>query len=231
VRSLSVAQASARNAIGNSLAAADFMGRTMGEGAMPQIAIKYPNKMSQDQTRLLRENFVATYTGTGARKLPLVLTEGGSAETLSISPADMELMMARGFERNDICDAFGVPSVLVGSSVGPSTWPAGIEQVIIAFVRFTIAPMVARWDQELNRKIYRRAGTFLAHDLDALQQGDTKACAEADRSALGGPGTGDGYLSVDDVRRRRNLPALGGDYAVPFRAQRATDPSSGAPAK
>jgi phage portal protein BeeE len=42
VKSLSVVQYAARNSIGNALAARDFSGRQLGEGAMPKIALTYP---------------------------------------------------------------------------------------------------------------------------------------------------------------------------------------------
>jgi HK97 family phage portal protein len=220
LRSQSVVQWAARNSIGNALAAADFMGRTMGEGAMPQIALTFPKTLGADQSKLLRDSFVATYTGTGARKIPLILTEGAAATPLSISPADMELMAARNFEKGEICEAFGVPPILIGNSEKTSSWGTGIEQITIGFVRFTLAPMLARWEEELNRKIFRRAGQFVEFNLDALLRGDSTAEAAAFRAALGGPGSGDGWMSIDEVRKLKNLPALGGDSASPFKAQR-----------
>lgn len=230
LRSQSVVQWAARNAIGNALAAGDFMGRTMGEGAMPQIALSYPHKLSTDQAELLRKSFVATYTGTGARKIPLILTEGGTATTLSISPADLELMAARGFEKSEVCEAFGVPPILIGDSTKTSSWGTGIEQITIGFVRFTLAPMLCRWEEELNRKLFRRAGQFVEFSLDALLRGDSKAKSDAYRAALGGPGSGDAYMTVDDIRKLENLPAMGGDSAQLYRAQRSTDAKPAAPA-
>jgi hypothetical protein len=54
----------------------------------------------------------------------------------------------------------------------------------------------------MNRKLFRRAGRSRVR-LDELLRGDSKAQAEAFRAALGGPGTGDGWMSVNEVRRRR----------------------------
>lgn len=206
LRSLSAIQYAARSAIGNSLAAAEYSGRSIGEGAMPQIALTYPNAMKSEQTRLLRENFVATYTGTGSRKLPLVLTDGGSATTLSISPVDMQLLESRRFEREDICQALGVPPVLIGDNDKTSSWGTGIEQITLGFVKYTVKPHLCRWEEELNRKLFRSAGGFVEFELDGLLRGDSKAQAEAFRSALGGPGTGDGYMTINEIRRLKNLP-------------------------
>ncbi len=222
-KSLSIIQWAARNAIGNALAAADYSGRTIGEGAMPQIALTYPNKLAPDQAELLRKSFVATYTGTSSRKVPLILTEGGTVNELQISPVDMQLLESRRFEREDICQAFGVPPVMIGENEKTSSWGTGVEQITLGFVRFTLKPMLVRWEEEINRKLFRRAGQFVEFSLDALLRGDSKAESESFRAALGGPGTGDGWMGVNEVRRIKNLPPLeGAEFNSPFRAQRGT---------
>jgi HK97 family phage portal protein len=222
LRSQSVVQWAARGAISNALAAADFMGRTIGEGAMPQIALKYPHKVDTKLAKQVRDTFVATYSGSGNRKLPLILSEGASAEKLGISPVDLELLESRKFEKEEICQAFGVPPVLIGQHEKTSSWGTGVEQITLGFVRFTLAPMLCRWEEELNRKLFRRAGMFVEFNLDALLRGDSASQAAYFRAALGGPGTGDGWMTVDEVRKLKNEPALGGDAEKPFRAQRGS---------
>lgn len=229
LRSLSMIQNGARSGIGNSLAAADYSGRSIGEGAMPQIALTYPNKLDNEQAKQLRENFVATYgAGSGARKLPLVLAQGGDVKELSISPVDMELMASRQFEREDIYQAIGVPGVLIGDNAKTSSWGTGVEQITLGFVKYTVKPHLQRWEEELNRKLFRTAGPFVKFDLDALLSGDSKAQAEAFRSALGGPGSGDGYKTVNEIRRVINLPPVDGGDAI-FRATTAIPAAPAAP--
>lgn len=224
LKSLSVVQHAARNSLGNALAASDFTGRQLGEGAMPKIALKYPNKLSPEQAKLLRDSFVAAYSGPGSQKLPLLMTEGGEAQQLTWNAVDLELLASRRFEREDICQACGVPPVLIGENDKTSSWGTGVEQITLGFVKYTIKPHLTRWTQEMNRKLFRRAGQFVEHDLDELLAGDSKAQGEAFRAALGGPGSGDGWISVNQVRKRKNMPPLDGDeYDKPFRAQRAGD--------
>lgn len=227
VRSLSAVQWAARTAIGNSLAAADYMGKSIGEGAMPQIALKYPNKLAPDQAALLRTSFIATYGGGQGRKLPLILTEGGEAQPLTLSPVDMDLLASRQFDRETICQVIGVPPVMIGDNEKTSSWGTGVEQITLGFVRFTLKPMLRRWTEEMNRKLFRKSGVFLEFDLAELVRGDSKAQSDADRAALGGPGSGDGWLSVDEVRRHRNLAPLGAPFDKPFKA----DPKAKAPNK
>lgn len=219
--SLSAIQYAAKQAIGNSLAAAEYSGRTIGEGAMPQIALQFPNKMNTVQSQQLRDSFVATYGGQGARKLPLVLTEGGTVQELSISPVDLQLIESRRFEKEDICQALGVPPVLIGDNNKTSSWGTGIEQITLGFVKFTVKPMLCRWEEELNRKLFRNAGQFVEFELDALLRGDSKAQSEFYRAAIGGPGTGDGWMTINEVRKLQNRPPVeGGD--TPFKAQTGT---------
>lgn len=206
LRSLSIIQYAARNSISNSLASGDYVGRSIGEGAMPQIALKYPKTMTKEQRQALRDSFVETYgSGTGARKLPLVLSEGADVSELSMTPVDMELMASRQYDREDICHAFGVPPVLIGDNSKTSSWGTGIEQITLGFVKFTIKPHLRRWSEELNRKLFRNAGPFVEFDLTELLRGDSKSLSEWYRSALGGPGSGDGWMTVNQVRKSQNM--------------------------
>jgi HK97 family phage portal protein len=167
---------------------------------------------------------VRIYGGGTGVKLPLVLGEGATVRELSISPVDMQLLESRRLNRQGICEVMGVPPIIIGDSEHTSSWGTGVEQVTLGWVRFVIQPLLCGWEEELNRKLFRRAGRFVEHSLSALTRGDSKAQAEAFRAALGGPGTGDGWMSVDEVRRLVNMPALGGDYTTPYRATRDTAP-------
>lgn len=220
--SLSVIQHAAKQSIGNSLASAEYSGRTIGEGAMPQISLEFASKMSPAQAAELRQSFVATYTGVGARKLPLVLTEGGKANALSISPVDMQLIESRRFEKEDICQAIGVPPVLIGDNDKTSSWGTGIEQITLGFVKYKVKPSICRWEEELNRKLFRNAGKFLEFEFNGLMRGDSKAQSEVFKAALGGPGSGDGHMTVAEVRKIQNLPFIEGTDVL-FKAQRGTD--------
>jgi HK97 family phage portal protein len=221
IRSISAIQYAAKQAIGNALAGAEYMGRTIGEGAMPQIALEYAGALTKEQAATLRESFVATYAGVGNRKFPLVLTEGGKATELSISPVDMQLIESRRFEKEDICQVFGVPPVLIGDNDKASSWGTGIEQITLGFVNFTIKPMLIRWEEELNRKLFRNAGQFVEFELDGLLRGDSKTQSEVFKGALGGPGAGDGYMTINEIRKLKNMPPIDGGDEV-FKAQRGT---------
>lgn len=229
--SLSAIKWAARNAISNSLSSAQFMGKALADHGMPKLALEMAPVMSKEQMRDLRDSFVETYMGDArGRRLPLVLANGSKAHALSVSPVDLEIMAARKMDKGEICEALGVPPIIIGESEKTSSWGTGVEQVTLGWVRFSVQPMLARWEEELNRKLFRRAGQFVEFSLEALLRGDSKTQSEAYRAALGGPGTGDGWMTVNEIRKLKNLPPDTSPEADSlYRAQRATT-SAPAPA-
>lgn len=227
VSSMSAIKWAARNAIATELGAAKYIGKTITEGGMPRVALEYPANLAPGTANDLRESFAAIYGQGEGGRLPLVLANGGKAHELSISPVDMELLASRRLDKQTICEVMGVPPIIIGDSEKTSSWGTGVEQILLAWVKFDLAPMLTGWEEELNRKLFRRAGRFVEFNLGALLRGDSKAQSDSFRAALGGPGTGDGWMSVNEVRRLLNLPKLD-DPAndQPFRAQRNTAPDA-----
>lgn len=234
MRSMSVIQWGARNAIGNALAMDEYSGKFFEGGAHPSIILNSTAKMSPEQIVQLQTAFANKYAGlANAHRLPLVLTEGITAKELSLSAEDAQLLEARKFQVLDIARAFGVPGFMINESTGSTSWGSGLEQMGRGFVRDTMNVWLLKIEQEINRKLYpRNTGRFLQFDREALYEGDIKAQADYNRAALGGPGSGDGWMTVNEVRRKnRQAPIEGGD--VLFRAQRdqpktaALDPKAG----
>lgn len=230
VRSMSVIQWAARQAIGNALAAADYAGRSFADGTLPQIAIKFPNKFTKTQGDDLRDSFAATYNGPRGRKFPLVLAEGADVKELSMTPQDAQLIETRQFEKHDIYTAFGVPPIMGGDNEKTTSWGTGIEQITIGFVRYTLKPHLVRWEEELNRKLFRRAGTFVEFEIGGLLRGDAKAQSDFYKAALGGPGSGPGWMSVNEVRALQNLPPIKGGE-TPFYPETGNNNATQSPAQ
>jgi HK97 family phage portal protein len=213
VRSMSVLSWGARNAAGNAMAMDEYSGRFFADGAHPSIVLKTAHKMNEEQVTRLQRIFAEKYSGTNnAHRNPLVLTEGLDAKEVSINAEDAQLLDSRKFQVIDIARAFGVPPHLIGETSASTSWGTGIESMGRAFVLFTLQPHLKRIEQELNRKLFRTAGTFLEFDRSALIEGDLAAQAEYFRAALGGPGAGPGWMSKNEVRQKKYLePVEGGN--------------------
>lgn len=214
VRSMSVIAYGAKNAIGNALAMDDYSGKFFANGAHPSFILEAATKMGEEQIARLQTAFQNKYSGSeNFHRTPLVLTEGLKARELSLSAEDAQLLEARKFQVVDIARAFGVPPHMIGETTGASAVGAGYEQQARDFVMHTLRLHLKRLEQELNRKLFPRDnGKFVRFDLGDLIEGDSKAQAEYNRAALGGPGTGQGWLTVNEVRKTKGLPPVeGGD--------------------
>jgi HK97 family phage portal protein len=221
MRSMSVIQYGARNAIGNALAMDEYSGKFFEGGAHPSIILNSSARMSDAQITQLQTAFANRYSGlANAHRLPLVLTEGITAKELSLSAEDAQLLEARKFQVMDIARAFGVPGFMIGESTGSTSWGTGLESISRAFVQYTLQPWLRKIEQELNRKLYpRNNGRFLEFHREALYETDLKALGDYFRAALGGPGAGDGWMSKDEVRRRIKMPPVDGGSEI-YRAPR-----------
>ena len=231
MRSMSVIQYGARSAIGNALAMDEYSGQFFAEGAHPSIIISSAARMSPEQVTQLQTAFRNKYSGlANAHKMPLVLTEGLTAKEISLSAEDAQLLEARKFQVLDVARAFGVPGFMINESTGSTSWGSGIESIGRSFVQYTLNPWLKKIEQELNRKLFPRdTGRFIEFYRDALIEGDSDAQAKYFRSALGGPGSGDAHMTVNEVRRiKRMAPIADGDEL--YRAPRDTGKQTATPA-
>ena len=215
LKSMSVITHAARAAVGNALAMDEYSGKFFANGAHPSIVIQTANKMSEDQIGLLQTAFRNKYAGIdNAHRTPLVLTEGLTAKEISLSAEDAQLLDARKFQVIDIARAFGVPPHMIGETSASTSWGTGIESLSRGFVTYTLQRWLIKIEQELNRKLFPKdTGRFIKFEREALIEGDSKAQAEYARAALGGPGSGQGWMSVDEVRKQKGLAPLGGSSA------------------
>jgi HK97 family phage portal protein len=231
LRSMSVIKHAARNAVGNALAMDEYSGKFFANGAHPSIVLTSEGKMTKDMIDKLQSAFVSKYSGLeNAHRLPLVLTEGLQAKEISLSAEDSQLLDARKFQVVDIARAFGVPPHMIGETSASTSWGSGIESMSRGFVTYTLQPHLVRIEQELNRKLFpKRANKFIQFDRDALIEGDSAAQAAYNRAALGGPGTGQGWMSVDEIRKSKGLAPLGGAAATVFDPRDLNEPTESAP--
>lgn len=223
MRSMSVIQYGARNAIGNALSMDNYSGKFFEGGAHPSMILEAAGKMNPEQIAALQAAFVAKHSGQeNAHKIPLVLTEGLTAKEISLSADDAQLIEARKFQVLDVARAFGVPGFMINESTGSTSWGSGIESIARGFVQYTLQPWLRKIEQELNRKLFPRdSGKFIEFYRDALIEGDSAAQGAYFRLALGGPGAGDGFMSINEIRKiKRMAPIDGGDFV--FRAANST---------
>lgn len=194
----------ALEAIGTALAAQGHAGRFFSGGANFDYALKTASKLDDKQLLQLKASLIARAQNGG--RGPLILTGGLEPAQLSVNSKDAEILATRLFTVEEICRIFGVPPFMVGHTDKTTSWGAGVENMGIGFVRYTLQRHLTPIAQELNSKLWPvRQKYFVEHVTAALERGDLKARYDAYRTALGRAGEMP-FMDADEIRRRENMP-------------------------
>lgn len=160
-----------------------------------------------------------------------VLEEGAKFIQTTIPPEDAQFLGSREFQLAEMARIYDVPLVMLQSNLGGASWAgAGIEQLLIGFLRSTIDPWVDAWEQEMNYKLFTAEeidkGFYAKFNMTAMLRGDMAARAEYYKSLFGVGG-----LSTNQILALEDMDGVGsvGDFHfVPANyvtLERATDPN------
>lgn len=175
---------------------------TQLEGVNQGVFLTVPNTGLDDEARNeVIDNFLDAYERSGQR---VVILEGGlTATTFSQSPISAQVLDVERIMRNRVATVYNIPPHLLGDYSDTSFSTA--EQQMQEFLQLTIMPIVAQWEQELNRKLLTladyAAGYRFRFDVDALARADTATMADKYQKAIRG-----GWMQPNEVREREGLP-------------------------
>lgn len=209
IRSMSAIQWGAFQSIGISLAADTFSGSFFANGAAPKHVLKAQAKLDAEQIELLRAEYLRKYAGARNAGTPMVLPNGVDLKEMSMTSVDAQLLESRKFQIVDIARAFGVPAHMIGAQESTSSWGSGVQAQTLGFIKFSMQAHLDIVRQELNRKLFRRASPFVEHKMESLMAGDSKAEGDYLRQCVGGS-QGPGWMTINEVRRIKNLPPVPG---------------------
>ena len=207
----------ARQAVGTSIATADYNGRFFSNGARPDFALMTDGKIDKDQADLLRTTWHDRHGGAANAHLPAILTGGLKVQQLTMSSADSQILATSSWNLEEICRVLGVPPFMVGSTEKSTSWGTGQENMGRGFVKYTLLRDLRKIEMEINRKFWpSREKYFVEFDVSGIERGDLKSENEAMRIALGQAGT-TGWMTPNEVRHIKNMqPIEGGDSLMTF---------------
>ena len=200
--------AMAKNAIGMSMAAEDYGATFFANGATPGGILEHPG-IVKDPERL-RESWHAQFSGKNSHNIA-VLEEGMTFKPMSIPPNEAQFLETRKFQIDEIARIFRVPPHMVGDLEKSSF--SNIEQQSLEFVKYTLNPWVARWEQSLAHALLlpsEKTKYVVKFNVDGLLRGDYQ-------SRMNGYAIGrqNGWLSANDIRELENMNRIpaeeGGD--------------------
>ena len=201
--------AMAKNAIGMAIACEEYGAKFFANGAAPSGVLEHPGTI-KDPSRV-RESWQSIFGGSANSNKVAVLEEGMKYTPISISPEQAQFLETRKFQIDEIARIFRVPPHMVGDLEKSSF--SNIEQQSLEFVKYTLDPWVARWEQAMVRSLLNaedKKRYFIKFNVDGLLRGDYQ-------SRMNGYAIGrqNGWMSANDIRELENLDRIseeeGGD--------------------
>jgi HK97 family phage portal protein len=200
--------ATARNAIGMSLAIEDYGAKFFSSGATPSGILSSEKEMAHKEA--LRESWNKRFAGGSGG---VAVLDGGMAfQAVGIAPEQAQFLETRKFQNTEIARVFRIPPHMLADLEKASF--SNIEHQSLEFVKYSLEPWVVRWEQAMNQALFtqgEKARYFCKFNLDGLLRGDYKARVDGYRT-LGSIGV----LSANEIRALEELNPLetarGGDF-------------------
>ncbi len=171
--------------------------------ARPAGVLQHPGRLSGEQMEHLRKQFEEHYSGTKKAGRTLVLEEAMAWQSIGLTNEDAQMLESRKFNLEDILRAYRIPPHIAGHLDKMSY--NNIEQLGSEFLNLTLTPWLRRIEERLDVQLLtedeRTAGLYFEHESGGLLRGSTKDRFEAYEVGLRA-----GFLTVDEVRARENLP-------------------------
>ena len=200
--------AMAKNVIGMTIATEEYGAKLFANGAAPSGILEPTGTVKDPEA--MRESWFKGFSGGNSHKIA-ILEEGMKYTSISISPNEAQFLETRKFQINEIARIFRVRPHMVGDLEKSSF--SNIEQQSLAFLKYTLNPWVARWEQSIVRRLFtdeEKKKYYVKFNVDGLLRGDY-------RSRMNGYVTArqNGWMSANDIRELENLDRIpsgdGGD--------------------
>lgn len=197
-----------RDSIGTSIAAEQYGNFFFANGANPSGALVFPQELKKEQRDAAEKKISGKFGGVRNVGKTMVLDAGAKYEKFSLNPQEASLNDTRNFQVNQASRIFGVPVPLL-AQMDKATLN-NMETMGIQFVTLCLRPWAVQVEQEFAVKLLTQTELysetyFFRFNFAGLLRGDTTARASYYKQALGGPSTGIGWMSVNEVRELENL--------------------------
>ncbi|MFI8555840.1 phage portal protein [Pseudomonas putida] len=139
-----------------------------------------------------------------------ILQGGPKIHPAGISQKDAQFIESQQFQEEALAGIYGVPLWLANRAGKTSIMGSNLEQQLIGFITFGLKPYIDTVEDELNSKLFGASGRFVEFVVEGLMRADSAGRSTYYGGALGGSG-GSGWMSINEVRLKENLPPLDGE--------------------
>lgn len=154
------------------------------------------HKLTQDAVNTLKTAFDKLYSDD--KENCIVLNDGVKFQEASNTAVESQLAENKKQNALDICKFFAIPPAILTGGASERDW--------LSFIQYCILPIMEAFADALNRDLLlerEKADYYFAPDVTELTKGDIRTRFEAWGVAIK-----NGFMQVDEVRRRENLESL-----------------------
>ena len=162
--------------------------------------IKSPKKLAQAAMDALKTAWRNLYQNNTENVV--ILNEGLEFQEASNTSVEMQLNENKKTNSDEICKLFNMPPAMIN---GGAT-----EQDKINFVQYCLNPILKELECALNRDLLletEKGSYYFAADTSELTKGDIEKRFRAYETA-----SKNGFMQIDEIRLKENLPPLGLDF-------------------
>ena len=204
----------ARESVGLSLATERHGATFFGNGARAGLTLSHPSVLSDEAYNRLSNSWNDRHGGVHNSHKVAILEEGVTLNHIGIPPNEAQFLETRQYQVTEICRWFSMQPHMV-QDLSHATF-SNIEHMAIAFTTHTLGPWIKRLEQSLARDLLllpERKQFYPEVNINSLLLTDITA-----KYSGYSRGRNDGWLSVNEIRKKENLPPIeGGDtYLIPL---------------
>lgn len=207
----------ARESIGGALASQKFASAFYKNNATPGGILTHQNNLSGPAQDRLKESMEKQTRGAENASRLIVLEEGMTFTRMTIPPEEAQFLETRQFSVADICRWFRMLPGKVGDTTRAQGWST-LEMTNTDYVTDTLMPWLVRWEQEIERKLFRPSelsdGYFVRHVVNGLLRGDMKTRFQSYSLAYA-----TNWLNPDEIREFEDMNPISDGEGEKYKAQ------------
>lgn len=162
--------------------------------------VKSAKKLAEPAIRALKDAWRRLYQNSTENVV--ILNEGLEFQEASNTSVEMQLNENKKTNSDEICKLFNMPPAMINGGV--------TEQDKTNFVQYCLNPILKEFECALNRDLLlesEKGSYYFAADTSELTKGDIEKRFRAYETA-----SKNGFMQIDEIRLRENLPPLGLDF-------------------
>ena len=192
------------NAIGWGIALESYGSKYFTNSAKLSGVLETDRALSEQAIERLKSSFSNTYNQLKNAQSTAILEEGLSFKPITISPEQSQFLASRIFSITEIARMFNIPTFMLQEHSKSSF--NNIESLSQSYVTYSLMPYIRRMEAEMNRKLFKvnqKGKLFVEWNVNGLLRGNIK-----DRSDAYKTGINNGYMTINEVRRKENLNSV-----------------------